>query len=162
MNVQRTVMLTVATVLVAGALHSTTAFAQGTSSPTDPPYAHRVRAFVNASNKASHEAKVTPVMSKPLPDFPGKEVVMITVTYPPGGSDPVHRHNAHAFVYVLEGSTTMAVNGGKAVTLARGQTFYEGPNDIHTIGRNASKTKPAKFLVFLIKDKSAPILVPVK
>lgn len=87
---------------------------------------------------------------------------MITVTYPPGRSGAVHRHNADAFVYVLEGSIVMGVNGGEPVTLTPGQTFYEGPNDIHTIGRNASKTKPAKCLVFLIKDKDAPISVPVR
>ena len=87
---------------------------------------------------------------------------MITVVYPPGSSDPVHRHYAHAFVYVLEGSVVMQVKGGKEVTLTPGQTFYEGPDDIHVVGRNASKTKPAKFLVVLVKDKGSPILVPVK
>jgi quercetin dioxygenase-like cupin family protein len=87
---------------------------------------------------------------------------MITVVYPPGASDTIHRHNAHAFVYVLEGSVVMQVKGGKEVTLTPGQTFYEGPNDIHVVGRNASTTKPAKFLVFLVKNKDAPVLVPVK
>jgi len=110
----------------------------------------------------AREAKVSDLAKRPLPDFPGKEVLMITVDYPPGSSDPIHRHNAHAFVYVLEGSIIMGVNGGKPVTLLPGQTFYEGPNDIHTIGRNASKTKPAKFLVFLIKDQNVPALIPVK
>lgn len=86
---------------------------------------------------------------------------MITVDYPPGASDPVHRHYASAFVYVLEGSIVMQMKGGKKVTLHHGQTFYEGPNGIHLIGRNASDTKPAKFLVLLVKDKEAPILVPV-
>ena len=85
---------------------------------------------------------------------------MITVEYPPGGSDPVHRHYADAFVYVLEGSVVMQVQGGKEVTLAPGQTFYEGPGDIHVVGRNASQTKPAKFVVFFVKDKGAPLLVP--
>ncbi len=92
----------------------------------------------------------------------GKEVQVFTVEYAPGGHDPVHRHNAHAFVYVLEGSIVMAVNGGKPVTLTAGQTFYEGPNDVHTIGRNASKAAPAKFVVFLLKNKDAPVLTPVK
>lgn len=106
------------------------------------------------------EAKVTPLMSKDLTDFPGKEGLMITVEYPPGGSDPIHRHNAHAFVYVLEGSIVMQVKGGKEVTLTPGQTFYEGPSDVHVVGRNASQTKPAKFVVFLVKDKGASVLVP--
>ena len=106
------------------------------------------------------DAKVTPLLSKDLTDFPGKEGLMITVEYPPGGSDPIHRHNAHAFVYVLEGSIVMQVRGGKEVTLTPGQTFYEGPSDVHVVGRNASQTKPAKFLVFLVKDKGAPVLVP--
>jgi quercetin dioxygenase-like cupin family protein len=101
-------------------------------------------------------------MSKPLSDIPGKELLMITVEYPPGSSDPVHRHNAQALVYVLEGSIVMGVNGEEPVTLTAGQTFYEGPNDIHTGGRNASKTMPAKFLVVLLKDKDAPVLIPVK
>jgi quercetin dioxygenase-like cupin family protein len=106
------------------------------------------------------DAKVTPLFSKDLTDFPGKEGLMITVEYPPGGSDPIHRHNAHAFVYVLEGSIVMQVRGGKEVTLTPGQTFYEGPSDVHVVGRNASQTKPAKFVVFLVKDKGAPVLVP--
>jgi quercetin dioxygenase-like cupin family protein len=109
----------------------------------------------------AQDAQVTPLMSKDLSNFPGKEGVMITVVYPPGATDPVHRHNAHTFVYVLEGSIIMQVKGGKEVTLTPGQTFYEGPDDIHTVGRNASKTKPAKFVVFLLKDKGAPVLIPV-
>jgi quercetin dioxygenase-like cupin family protein len=105
---------------------------------------------------------VTSLMSKDLTDFPGKEGLMITVEYPPGGSDPVHRHNAHGFIYVLEGSVVMQVKGGKETTLTPGQTFYEGPDDVHVVGRNASTTKPAKFLVLLIKDKGAPVLVPME
>ena len=106
------------------------------------------------------QASVTSLTSKDLPEVPGKEVLMITVDYPPGSVDPIHRHNAHAFVYVLEGSIIMQVKGGKEVTLTPGQTFYEGPNDVHVVGRNASTTKPAKFVVFFIKDKGAPVLVP--
>jgi quercetin dioxygenase-like cupin family protein len=108
------------------------------------------------------DAKVTSLMTKDLKENPGKELLMITVEHAPGGSSPVHRHNAHAMVYVLEGSVVMQVKGGKEVTLTPGQSFYEGPNDIHIVDRNASKTQPAKFLVFLIKDKGAPALVPVK
>jgi quercetin dioxygenase-like cupin family protein len=110
----------------------------------------------------AQDAKVTELLSKDLVDLPGKEGLMITVEYPPGSSDPIHRHNAHAFVYVLEGSVGMQVKGGKEITLTPGQTFYEGPDDIHVVGRNASNSKPAKFVVFLVKDKSAPVLVPVK
>lgn len=107
-------------------------------------------------------ADVTPLMSKDLTDIPGKEVLMITVEKAPGGSDPIHRHNAHGFIYVLEGSIVMQVEGGKEVTLTPGQTFYESPSDVHVVGRNASSTKPVKFLVVLVKDKGAPVLVPVK
>jgi len=110
----------------------------------------------------AQEAQVSELMSKDLPEAPGKEALMITVVYPPGSSDPIHRHNAHAFVYVLEGNIIMQVKGGKQVTLGPGQTFYEGPNDVHVVGRNASKTKPAKFVVFLVKDKGAPVLVPAQ
>ncbi len=110
----------------------------------------------------AQQAKVTSLMSKDLPENPGKEVLMITVEHAPGGSSPIHRHNAHAMVYVLEGSVVMQVKGGKQVTLTPGQTFYEGPDDVHVVDRNASSTKPAKFLVFLIKDKGAPALVPVE
>lgn len=106
--------------------------------------------------------KVTALMTKPLPGYPGKEVLMLTVEYPPGGADPVHRHDANAFVYVLEGSIVMGVKGGKAVTLHAGETFYEGPNDIHTIGRNASSTKSAKFVVFLLKDIGKDALLPAQ
>lgn len=118
--------------------------------------------FFTCSSLYAQQTKVTPLMTKPLPDFRGKEILVITVKYPPGGSDPIHKHNAHAFVYVLEGSIVMGVKGGKPVTLHPGQTWYEGPNDIHTIGRNASKTKPAKFLVLLLKDQNTPVLIPVK
>ena len=110
----------------------------------------------------AQEAKVTPLFSRELKEFPGKEGLMILVEYPPGSSDPIHRHNAEAFVYVLEGSVVMQVKGGKQVTLTPGQTFYEGPDDVHVVGRNASSTQPAKFVVFLVKDKAAPVLVPVK
>jgi quercetin dioxygenase-like cupin family protein len=108
------------------------------------------------------EPVVSELMTKALGDIPGKEALMLSVTFPPGAVDPVHRHQAHAFVYVLEGSLVMAVKGGKEVTLTPGQTFYEGPNDIHTVGRNASATKPAKFVVVLIKDKGVPPVLPVK
>ena len=114
----------------------------------------------SASSGQAPHAAVTPLTSKDLPEFPGKEALMITVDYPPGAVDPIHRHNAHAFVYVLEGSIIMQVKGGKEVTLTPGQTFYEGPNDVHVVGRNASSTKPAKFIVFFVKDKGAPVLVP--
>ena len=120
-----------------------------------------VLAFLVAGTLMAQDTKVTSHMSKDLPECPGKEGLMITVMYPPGGSDPIHRHNAHGFIYVLEGTVVMQVKGGKELTLTPGQTFYEGPNDIHTVGRNASNTKPAKFLVFLVKDKGAPVLVPV-
>lgn len=117
---------------------------------------------LTSSALIAQEAKVTPLMSKDLTNIPGKEGLMISVEYPPGSSDPVHRHFAHAFVYVLEGSIVMQVRGGKQVTLTPGQTFYEGPNDVHVVGRNASQSKPAKFIVFLVKDKGAPVSVPAK
>jgi quercetin dioxygenase-like cupin family protein len=117
-------------------------------------------ACLMSSTLVAQEAKVSELFSKDLTNLPGKEGLMITVEYPPGSSDPIHRHNAHAFVYVLEGSIVMQVKGGKEVTLTPGQTFYEGPDDVHVVGRNASKTKPAKFVVFLVKDKGAPVVVP--
>ena len=115
-----------------------------------------------ATTASAQHPDVVSIMTKNLADYPGKEALMLTVEYPPGGSDPVHRHDAHAFVYVLEGSVIMQVKGGKEVTLEPGQTFYEGPNDVHVVGRNASTTKPAKFVVLLLKKKGAPALVPVK
>jgi len=120
-----------------------------------------VLALLTAGTLAAQDAQVTSLMSKDLPEYPGKEGLMITVVYPPGAKDPVHRHDAHGFIYVLEGSVVMQVKGGKEVTLTPGQTFYEGPNDIHTVGRNASNTKPAKFLVVLLKNKGEPVLTPV-
>ena len=118
--------------------------------------------FLMAEALFAQDAQVTPLMSKDLPEFAGKEGVMISVVYPPGASDPIHRHNAHAFVYVLEGTIVMQLKGGKEITLTPGQTFYEGPYDSHVLGRNASTTKPAKFVVLLVKNKDAPVLVPVK
>jgi quercetin dioxygenase-like cupin family protein len=110
----------------------------------------------------AQEPKVTALMSKDLAENPSKEVLVITVEHAPGGSSAIHRHNAHAFVYVLEGSVVMQLKGGQPVTLTPGQTFYEGPDDVHVVDRNASGTNPAKFLVVLIKDKGAPALVPVE
>ncbi len=110
----------------------------------------------------AQQPEVVTVMSKALTNIPDREGLMITVEYPPGGADPVHRHNAQAFVYVLEGSVVMQVKGGKEVTLTPGQTFYEGPDDVHVVGRNASMTRPAKMLVFLVKDKGASIFVPIE
>ena len=117
-------------------------------------------ACLMSSTLMAEEAKVTELFSKDLTNLPGKEGLMIIVDYPPGSVDAIHRHNAHAFVYVLEGSIVMQVRGGKEVTLTPGQTFYEGPDDVHVVGRNASKTKPAKFVVVFVKDKGAPVLVP--
>ena len=118
--------------------------------------------FAAVSALASPDAIVTPLVAKDIPELRGKEGVMILVEYPPGATDPIHRHNAHAFVYVLEGSVVMQLRDAAEVTLSPGQTYYEGPNDVHIVGRNASNTRPAKFVVFLVKNQGAPILEPVK
>ncbi|RCW82232.1 quercetin dioxygenase-like cupin family protein [Phyllobacterium bourgognense] len=111
---------------------------------------------------AEDAAKVKPLMQKDLPNYPGKEGLMISVEYEPGGSSPIHKHDANAFVYVLEGSIVMQVKGEKEVTLSPGDTFYESPSDIHLISRNASTSKPAKFIVVLLKNKDAPVVMPVE
>lgn len=121
-----------------------------------------VSASQSASNGAPPGPKVTPLMTQPLPDAPGKEALMLLVEYPPGAVEHKHRHDAHAFVYVLEGNIVLGVQGQPEVPLGPGQTFHEGPNDIHTVGRNASQDKPAKFVVTLIKDKGKPALIPVE
>ena len=118
--------------------------------------------IVTTGTLAAQQARVTPLMSKDLTGIPGKEGLMIVVDYAPGAMSAPHRHNAYTFVYVLEGSIVMQVKGGKQVMLGPGQTFYESPDDIHTVSRNASKTKPAKFLVFFVKDKEDPLLMPVQ
>jgi len=110
----------------------------------------------------AQEPKVTALMSKDLPESPGKEALMITVEHAPGGASAIHKHNAHAFVYVLEGSVVMQLKGGQPVTLTPGQSFYEGRDDVHVVDRNASDTQPAKFLVLLIKDKGAPAVLPAQ
>ncbi len=115
-----------------------------------------------APESVTQSAKVTPLLSKDLDGVAGKEAVMLTVEYAPGASSSKHRHNAHTFVYVLEGSIVMAVEGGKETTLGPGQTFYESPDDIHSVSKNASATQPAKFLVFFVKEKGAPASTPVK
>jgi len=107
-------------------------------------------------------ADVKSLFNIDLSDYPGKEALMIEVSYPPGVQDVAHRHNAHAFVYVLEGEIVMQLKGGPAVTVKKGQTFYEGPNDVHVVGRNASNTEPARFIVVLLKVKGAPVLTPEK
>jgi quercetin dioxygenase-like cupin family protein len=116
-------------------------------------------ALASRTTVAQH-ATVTSLLSKELSGVAGKELSMVAVEYAPGGSDPVHTHHAQALIYVLEGSIVMQVRGGEPVTLTQGQTFYEGPDDVHVVGRNASPTAAAKFLVFFVKDKGAPILFP--
>jgi quercetin dioxygenase-like cupin family protein len=121
-----------------------------------------VAAVMGMVSAAAGESKVTPLMARDLVGTPGKEATMITVEYPPGWSSAAHRHDAHTFVYVLEGSVVMAVRGGKEVTLGPGETFYESPDDVHSVSRNASTTRPARFLVFFVKDKDKPLSTPVK
>jgi quercetin dioxygenase-like cupin family protein len=111
---------------------------------------------------AAPPADAKEIMSKPFTDIPGKEGLVLAVTYPPGSADEIHRHNAHAFVYVLEGTIVMQLRDAKPVTLKAGETFYEGPNDVHIVGRNASDSKPAKFVVFLVKNQGVPAFIPAK
>ncbi len=112
--------------------------------------------------KSAQDTIIAPLMGKEFANIPGKEGVMLTVEYAPGASSPTHRHDAHVFVYVLEGSIVMQAEGGQPVTLGPGQTFYETPSDIHAVSKNASATKPAKFLVFMVKDKGVPPVLPAK
>jgi quercetin dioxygenase-like cupin family protein len=125
------------------------------TTPSAPSLSH-------GDNTLAPEATVRALMSRDLAGDPVRELSMITIEYPPGSVDPVHTHHAQALVYVLEGTIMMQVRGGAPVTLAPGQTFYEAPDDVHIVGRNTSQTEPAKFLVFLVKDKGAPLLTPVK
>ncbi len=106
--------------------------------------------------------RVTPLLTEKMPDLPGKEIDVITVEFAPGSVDSIHRHNAHAVVYVLSGEIEMQVRRGKLQRLGPGQVFYESPTDVHTVGHNVSKTKPAKFVVFFVKNEGAPILVPAQ
>ena len=115
----------------------------------------------SAQPPAAAGAKVAPLLTKPLAGLDGKEGVMLTVEYPPGVASAAHRHNANTFVYVLEGSVVMQVAGGPELTLTAGQTFYESPSDIHSVSRNASNSKAAKILVFMVKDVGAPATLPV-
>ena len=119
-------------------------------------------AELTAPAHAAPQPVVVPIMQQDLADMPGKEMLMIAVEYPPGAVESVHRHDAYAFVYVLEGSIIEQVRGGKEVTLTPGQTFYEGPNDVHIVGRNASTTKPAKFVVVLVKKQGVDAVLPAE
>jgi quercetin dioxygenase-like cupin family protein len=118
--------------------------------------------FGGALAQTAPQPVVVPVMQKDLADMPGKEMLMLTVEYPPGAVEHIHRHDAYAFVYVLEGSIVEGVRGGKEVTLTPGQTFYEGPGDVHTVGRNSSTTKPAKFVVIMVKKKGVDAVLPAE
>lgn len=113
-------------------------------------------------NASAQQPRIATLLSKDLYGVPNREITMLTVTFAPGEVDAIHRHNAQVVVYVLEGSVVMQIKGGPERTLSPGQTFYEGPNDVHTVGRNASTKREAKFLVFFVKKKGDPILVPVK
>jgi quercetin dioxygenase-like cupin family protein len=119
-------------------------------------------AQLTAPAHAAPQPIVVPIMQKDVADVPGREMLMLSVEYPPGAVETIHRHDAYAFVYVLEGSIIEQVRGGSEVTLTPGQTFYEGPNDVHTVGRNASATKPAKFLVVMLKKKGVDAVLPAK
>jgi quercetin dioxygenase-like cupin family protein len=121
-----------------------------------------IAGLVSGVAQASSDTQVEELFVKPLADLPGKEGLMLEVNYPPGGKDEIHRHDAHAFVYVLEGTIRMQLKGQPEKTLKKGDTYYEGPSDIHIVGRNASATEPAKFVVVLIKNQGAPVLTPVK
>ena len=129
-----------------------------------PPFHFRacLAAFLMLAAFPAEAADVKQLFTIDLSDYPGKEALMLEVSYPPGAQDMVHRHDAHAFVYVLEGQIVMQVKGQPAVTLKAGQTFYEGPADVHVVGRNASSTEPARFVVVLLKAKGAPVLRPVQ
>jgi quercetin dioxygenase-like cupin family protein len=118
--------------------------------------------FSAAFAQTAPQPIVAPVMQKDLTDLPGREMLMLSVEYPPGTVEHIHRHDAYAFVYVLEGSIVEGVRGGKEVTLTPGQTFYEDPDDVHTVGRNASATKPAKFIVVLVKKKGVDAVLPAE
>lgn len=118
-------------------------------------------AGVLLADDAGTGAKVRPLMQKALPDFPGKEGLILEVEYAPGHVELPHRHDAHVFVYVLEGSLEMGVAGDKPIVLKKGGTFYENPQDVHLHGRNLSKTKPAKLLVFFVKNEGTPPVLPV-
>lgn len=161
MNRARIYILAALTIICASAFSLARAKAAYQASDATNPHPIR-HAVVESRAKVPSEERASQVLSQLLPDIPGKQVVILAITYPPGYSGAVHRHNAYAFAYVLEGSVVMGLNDGTPVTLTPGQTFYEGPTDIHTISRNASKTKPAKFLVFLIKNKNAAITLPAK
>jgi quercetin dioxygenase-like cupin family protein len=117
--------------------------------------------FTISVARADVPARITELRTQALVGAPGKEVTMITVEYAPGAADPVHRHDASAFIYVLEGSIVMAMQGDKEVTLHPGDTFYEEPHGVHLVGRNASDKVPAKFVVFLVKDEGKPYFIPV-
>ena len=106
--------------------------------------------------------EVAMLFKQELADMAGKAGQLLTVEFAPGEVSAPHRHNAHTFVYVLEGSVVMQVQGGEAKTLTAGQTFYEAPDDIHSVANNASDTEPAKILVFFIKESDAPISIPVE
>jgi quercetin dioxygenase-like cupin family protein len=121
-----------------------------------------VSAEFTAPAHAAPQPIVVPIMQKDVADVPGREMLMLSVEYPPGAVETIHRHDAYAFVYVLEGSIIEQVRGGNEVTLTPGQTFYEGPNDVHAVGRNASTTKPAKFLVVMLKKKGVDAVLPAK
>lgn len=114
-----------------------------------------------ASTAVAQEQIVTPLFQTSLNDIDGREGLMVTVDFPPGVAGAKHRHDAHTFVYVLEGSVVMQVEGGERTVLTEGETFYETPADIHTVGMNASMTEPAKILVLFIKQEGAPVSTPV-
>jgi quercetin dioxygenase-like cupin family protein len=127
-----------------------------------PIAAFALASMIAGGSVSGQDPSVRTLLSKDIDGVPGKELTVIVVEYPPGGGDPVHTHSAHAIVYVLEGSVVMQVKGGEPTTVVPGQTFFEGPDDVHIVGHNTSDSVPARFVVFLVKDKGAPLFSPAK
>ena len=134
----------------------------GSSQEINKDLAQKMLIAQTAPTPPVAQETITPLIAKDLAGVPGEEALTYTVEFPPGFSSPVHRHNAQVSVYMLEGSVVMQVKGQQELTLLPGQTFYEGPDDIHIVSRNASSTKPAKFLVFLIHKKGSPLVIPAE
>jgi quercetin dioxygenase-like cupin family protein len=121
-------------------------------------------ALVPASSQQPAPAtKVTTLMKEVLAEFPGHEVIVITLDIPPGAVSPPHRHPGHhVFGYVLEGSYRIKLDQGPETVLSKGQTFHEAPGQLHAVSGNASQTEPAKVLAFMVAESGKPITVPEK
>ncbi|RRW52142.1 cupin domain-containing protein [Pseudomonas moraviensis] len=121
-------------------------------------------AFTLSASAMAHDPseKITVLQEQLLKNAPGKKAMMIEVDYQPGQSSIAHKHEGTAMAYVLDGEVISQIKGEKALTYKKGQFWYEPAGSEHLVSKNASSTKPAKLLVFMVLAPDEQVLIPLE